>query len=266
MTGIGDLQEQLSGALKAVAEVGESATVAWLAVDELKHKLRKTQGAYAMAAVDELKRKLRKAQGAYAMAAESRELWKRRAITAGWAPTVPVPVMLMEQPDRPDELWNPSAAPGEQVTLSGAVGQALGTASMSWTDVRSAGTFKDGHAAWVLEGIMAWLSDWADEMRREANEATAAKIRADLGYYDDQTLEKVRAGLLCSSGLVVNSETVNDIITQMQNEGILFREREPQSCPAGWLGRIDHDHDGVFRHDGGSFCNHTSAGIKLSAV
>lgn len=141
---------------------------------------------------------LAKVRGAYDMAAESRFLWKRRAIQAGWAP----PVSLLdwatvEHQARPEEPWNPSAQPEEVITLSGAVGQALGTASMCWSDVSRAGTFQDGKALWVHEGLVAWLSDWADEQRKQANEATAAKMLVLVKEWADLAYEMY--ALLCAS-------------------------------------------------------------------
>lgn len=54
-------------------------------------------------------------------------------------------------------------------------------------------------------------------------------MSADSTTYDDETLDKVRKGLMRSLGSVVNSETVTGMISQMQNEGILFRERTAEA-------------------------------------
>jgi len=73
--------------------------------------------------------------------------------------------------------WNPRGSNGHPATLSEAVGQALGTASMCWEDVLAAGVFDDAQCARVYDGLMAYLSDWADQHRAQANEATAAKMQ-----------------------------------------------------------------------------------------
>lgn len=57
--------------------------------------------------------------------------------------------------------------------------------------------------------------------------------------YDEGTLEKVRKGLMRSVGSVVNSETVTGMISQMQNEGILFRERA-EGPPSASRGDVDY--------------------------
>lgn len=49
-------------------------------------------------------------------------------------------------------------------------------------------------------------------------------------YYDDETLLKVRAGILRSLPWL-GEDAVTGIITHMQNEGILFREHDRDSDP-----------------------------------
>lgn len=59
------------------------------------------------------------------------------------------------------EQWRPAAPEGESVDdlpLNEWVGQALGTASMCWTDVAAAGEFDSARAGWVLQGLMAHLN------------------------------------------------------------------------------------------------------------
>ncbi len=75
--------------------------------------------------------------------------------------------------------WNPTPDPEiGHATLAEAVGQALGTASVCWENPAGAGVFDSTACARVYEGLMAYLSDWADEQRRRANEATYAKTHA----------------------------------------------------------------------------------------
>lgn len=156
MADIIELQELLGRTLAAIEELGEA-------------------GMATVVANNELVRDCAKQRGAFEMAAESRELWKARAVSAGWFPIVTLADLQAVQADEV-KPWNPTVREdGEKTTLSEAVGQALGTASMCWANVRAAGMFDSTEAARVYEGIMAWLSDWADEMRREANEAAAAK-------------------------------------------------------------------------------------------
>lgn len=72
--------------------------------------------------------------------------------------------------------WAPTVTWEDPVSLREAMGQAVGSASMSWEHVDKAGVFDEGNAKWVLEGMMAWLSDWADTIRKEANEKAHAVL------------------------------------------------------------------------------------------
>jgi hypothetical protein len=74
--------------------------------------------------------------------------------------------------------WNPTPDADGRLTLANAVGQALGSASVCWSNLDEAGEFNDVQCAEVYDGLMAWLSDWADEHRKQANEATAGKLCA----------------------------------------------------------------------------------------
>lgn len=139
--------------------------------------------AYASAIVvsGTLEAELAKVRGAFEMAAESRGLWKRRALDAGWH-AESLAVMAIRADIEAQEawikrnLWNPVGSDDQRATLSEAVGQALGSASMAWQDVAAAGQFDDAWATRVYDGLMAYLSDWGDEVRKQANEATAAKL------------------------------------------------------------------------------------------
>lgn len=65
--------------------------------------------------------------------------------------------------------WKPTTrGNGEKATLSEAVGQALGSASMCWENVIAAGMFNSSYALEVHEGLMAFLSDHLDEVRAQA--------------------------------------------------------------------------------------------------
>lgn len=85
----------------------------------------------------------------------------------------------------PPPPWNPNPGIGGRVSLSEAVGQALGTASMAWTP-RPEGIFDSREAVRVFDGIMAWLSDWMYEQVKEANAATAAKLVGQVKAHRDQ--------------------------------------------------------------------------------
>jgi hypothetical protein len=64
------------------------------------------------------------------------------------------------------------------LSLTEAVGQSLGAASACWENPAGAGVFDSTRCGEIHEWLMAYLSDWADEIRKQANEATAAKARA----------------------------------------------------------------------------------------
>lgn len=72
--------------------------------------------------------------------------------------------------------WAPVATWEEPVTLASAVGQALGTASTCWKPEPTDLVFDSERAKWVFEGMMAWLSDWADTIREDANEKAHAAL------------------------------------------------------------------------------------------
>jgi hypothetical protein len=89
------------------------------------------------------------------------------------------------------KIWNPTPSSDSEdgrVTLAEAVGQALGSASMCWESPAGAGVFDDTACGVVYDGLMAYLGDWADDQRKQANEATWAKARvvtkewADIAY------------------------------------------------------------------------------------
>lgn len=152
------VQQRLSGALDACIDLGRAYADLVIASDREAAKLR----------------------GAYDMAAESRELWKQRALDAGYRPET-----LADQAVRADieagatggDPWNPTGSDGQRATLGEAVGQALGSASMAWDNVADAGLFNDDWCRKVYDGLMAYLSDWAHDVAKQANEATAAKMQ-----------------------------------------------------------------------------------------
>lgn len=156
MTDMTDIQRHLSQAIDACNELTRMCADLYLAKGDLE-------------------REVAKAGGAFEMAAESRALWKQRAIDAGWHPH---PGWLAQEPpaDGIPEPWNPTGDEGNPASLGEAVAQALGTASMCWENIRSAGVFDEANCRRVYDGLMAYLADWADEHRRLANEATAAKL------------------------------------------------------------------------------------------
>lgn len=157
MTTVADVARHLSRAIAACNELGSLCS----------HALLARQAAEAETAT---------MRGAYDMAAESRDLWKGRALSEGWTKDLTSQAVRADIDATKDEPWNPVAAVGSQATLSEVVGQALGSASMAWEHVDQAGVFDDAWASKVYDGLMAWLSDWADEQRKQANEATAAKL------------------------------------------------------------------------------------------
>jgi hypothetical protein len=76
--------------------------------------------------------------------------------------------------------WEPTRRADDEAPLSlgEAVGQSLGAASACWENLAGAGVFESTRCGEIHEWLMAYLSDWADEIRKQANEATAAKTRA----------------------------------------------------------------------------------------
>lgn len=70
--------------------------------------------------------------------------------------------------------WRPQGQGGERATLAEAVGQAISAASMAWTHPEGAGEFDSAEAGRVYEGLMAFLDDHWDLVRKQANEKAAA--------------------------------------------------------------------------------------------
>lgn len=52
------------------------------------------------------------------------------------------------------EAWTPHVMQGDELTLANIIGQALGTASMCWSETPT-GIFDSERAVWVLEGAVA---------------------------------------------------------------------------------------------------------------
>lgn len=80
--------------------------------------------------------------------------------------------------------WTPARRPGEEdapLPLEEAVGQALGAASGCWENLEGAGVFDSTRCKAVLDWLLAYLGDWAEDIRREATEATVAKLH-DAGF------------------------------------------------------------------------------------
>jgi hypothetical protein len=82
------------------------------------------------------------------------------------------------QADHGPGTWSPQPDSDGNLTVEEAVGQALGTASMCWIGGTGSLEFDSFQAAKVHVGIMAFLADWADHIRKQANEGTAAKMLA----------------------------------------------------------------------------------------
>lgn len=81
------------------------------------------------------------------------------------------------QADHGPGTWSPKPDADGNLSLGEAIGQALGSASMCWVGGTGDLEFDSVQAARVHVGIMAFLYDWADHIRKQANEATAAKMR-----------------------------------------------------------------------------------------
>jgi len=90
----------------------------------------------------------------------------------------PVAFLADHRPAEPDITWSPQPDADGNPTLSEAVGQALGYASVCWVDGTRDLEFDSTKAMRCYDGLMAFLSDWGDEIRKQANEATAAKLAA----------------------------------------------------------------------------------------
>jgi hypothetical protein len=147
-----------------------------------------------------------------------------------------------------DEPWNPTTSDGARASLS--------EASMAWRP-RPTGVFDDAWCGKVYDGLMAYLSDWADEHRRGANEGTVAKMHIAARDLIAYALHLRQHGERAPGG----NETWADFDRKAED----FLRRTPVvawrgfACPAGQPARIDLDHDNVLRHDDGSFCNHHAA-------
>lgn len=75
--------------------------------------------------------------------------------------------------------WEPAqSSDGAPLSLGEAVGQSLGAASACWENLAGAGVFDSTRCAEIYAWLMAYLSDWGDEISKQANEATAAKLAA----------------------------------------------------------------------------------------
>lgn len=93
--------------------------------------------------------------------------------------------------------WTPTGIDGHPVTLSEAVGQAIGTASMCWENVAAAGVFDDALAGQINTGLLAYLADWAADTIRRADAASESKADAVLKEWKDLAYEQY--ALLCNS-------------------------------------------------------------------
>lgn len=92
--------------------------------------------------------------------------------------------------------WEPTRRADDEapLSLSEAVGQSLGAASACWENLAGAGVFESTRCGEIYEWLMAYLSDWADEIRKQANEATAAKLAVAEPNVEDLVGRIVRAG------------------------------------------------------------------------
>ena len=61
------------------------------------------------------------------------------------------------------EPWSPDLRGDETDPLASAVQQAIGTASMCWEHPAGAGEFDSSQAAWVADGLLAFLRAGADD-------------------------------------------------------------------------------------------------------
>jgi hypothetical protein len=81
----------------------------------------------------------------------------------------------------PDNAYDPPRwEPDDQgpLSLAEAVGQSLGAASMCWVGGTGQLEFDSVRCVEINDWLMAYLADWGDKIRREANEATSAKLIA----------------------------------------------------------------------------------------
>ena len=53
--------------------------------------------------------------------------------------------------------WEPQLRGDEEDPMAAVVYQAIGTGSMCWSEIESAGVFQDQEAARVAEGLLTWL-------------------------------------------------------------------------------------------------------------
>lgn len=98
----------------------------------------------------------------------------------------------------------------EGMAIDTAVYQALGAASVCWSNMAGAGVFDSGRAKVIGDQLLA---------RVKRGDRTPE-------YHDANTLDKVRSAL--KTQLAANADTdttADELILSLQNAGILFRER-----------------------------------------
>lgn len=86
-----------------------------------------------------------------------------------------------------EEPWVPQ---GENLPLKEVVQQAIGSASMCWSNVRGAGVFDDQRAAWVADGLNAYLQRAVSDVLTGTTEAVQDdEPRLGLASTEDLLLE-----------------------------------------------------------------------------
>lgn len=91
---------------------------------------------------------------------------------------VVVPDSAIEEPPEPF-VWLAKGL--NEGKLTEVVGQSVGAASMCWVGGTGDREFDSARASAIVEGLMAYLSDYMDNVRKEANDNTTAKLRGATG-------------------------------------------------------------------------------------
>lgn len=131
-------------------------------------------------------------------------------------------------------VWLPDGL--QEGPLQEVVGQSVGAASRCWHGGTGSLEFDSTTASAVVDGLMAYLSDWADVVRKQANESTVEKMRS----------EELNKPLL---GLATTRELIEELLARsigMYNEdgnamhavaGALLRSLTPEGLAYRTVGR-----------------------------
>lgn len=108
--------------------------------------------------------------------------------------------------------WTPATTEGEELTLLGIIGQAIGTGSMCWSETPQ-GTFDSEKAQWVAGGATNEIEKWIS--RRDNEPKEAGVLHADIPNIE---LSKATAEKEC--GMAVLSDEGKAIAAQHAEDSL----------------------------------------------